>query len=240
MIISRFNEDLKWTEMEPFVGVPTIIYNKGTNDNFCMTESNLRVERLPNLGREGHTYLHHIVSNYDSLADITVFLPGSAEHPYKMPTAENLVREVRLRDRAVFARTFHRVQGIGHAFSTFELESYVITDARNLAANPDSTLTPAFSRPFGRWFRNHFGRRVVQPFVLMGIFSVARADVLRHPRSYYEGFLRELCVPNPEAGHFIERAWTAIFHPLKETLLLEGWDNRKFIPRVLRSRISKL
>ncbi len=29
--------------------------------------------QLPNVGRETHTYLHHIVSRYDSLADWTVF-----------------------------------------------------------------------------------------------------------------------------------------------------------------------
>ena len=33
---------------------------------------------LPNVGRESHTYLHHIVSNYDSLADWTVFSQAAA------------------------------------------------------------------------------------------------------------------------------------------------------------------
>ena len=31
---------------------------------------------LPNVGREQHAYLTHIVRNYDSLADWTVFLHG--------------------------------------------------------------------------------------------------------------------------------------------------------------------
>ena len=39
-------------------------------------------ERLPNVGRESHTYLHHIVANYDHLASVTVFTQGSiSEHP---------------------------------------------------------------------------------------------------------------------------------------------------------------
>ena len=35
-----------------------------------------RVIALPNRGREAGTWLHHIVSNYDRLADRTVFMQG--------------------------------------------------------------------------------------------------------------------------------------------------------------------
>lgn len=34
--------------------------------------------QLPNVGREGHTYLHHLHSRYNSLARVTLFLMGSA------------------------------------------------------------------------------------------------------------------------------------------------------------------
>ncbi|KAG1674943.1 hypothetical protein FOA52_014737 [Chlamydomonas sp. UWO 241] len=34
------------------------------------------VEALPNIGREAHTYLHHIVSRYADLADLTIFVQG--------------------------------------------------------------------------------------------------------------------------------------------------------------------
>ena len=36
-------------------------------------------ETLPNVGREGCTYLHHIINKYDYLDDITVFLQGSLD-----------------------------------------------------------------------------------------------------------------------------------------------------------------
>ena len=35
------------------------------------------VRTLPNVGRESHAYLSHIVDNYDSLADWTVFTQAS-------------------------------------------------------------------------------------------------------------------------------------------------------------------
>lgn len=36
--------------------------------------------QLPNVGREGHTFLHHLHSRYDSLARVTLFLMGSAAY----------------------------------------------------------------------------------------------------------------------------------------------------------------
>ncbi|CZR68518.1 uncharacterized protein PAC_18417 [Phialocephala subalpina] len=39
------------------------------------------VSRLPNTGREGGTYLHHIVSNWDSLAEKTMFIQA---HPHNI------------------------------------------------------------------------------------------------------------------------------------------------------------
>ena len=37
----------------------------------------LKLQDLPNVGREGHTYLQHIKISYNSLSPVTVFLPGS-------------------------------------------------------------------------------------------------------------------------------------------------------------------
>lgn len=45
IIISRFNEDLIWTQEESFNKFQYIVYNKGTNDNFNKT--NLLPVTLP-------------------------------------------------------------------------------------------------------------------------------------------------------------------------------------------------
>jgi len=55
-----------------------IVYNKGNPAaDFGWVRSfpnrEVVVRPLPNIGREGHTYLHHIVHNYDSLANFTLF-----------------------------------------------------------------------------------------------------------------------------------------------------------------------
>ena len=41
---------------------------------------------LPNVGNEGHTYLWHITQNWDTLADLNVFLPDTVEYGDKLKT----------------------------------------------------------------------------------------------------------------------------------------------------------
>ena len=76
IVISRYNEDLEWLNVEPFTADRYVIYNKGPYSIECPQGTNCYVESLPNVGREGHAYLHHIIKNFDNLADVTVFLPG--------------------------------------------------------------------------------------------------------------------------------------------------------------------
>ena len=50
----------------------TIIYNKSEND--LVVKDNFVQKRLPNIGREGETYLNHIIENYDNLSEYTLFI----------------------------------------------------------------------------------------------------------------------------------------------------------------------
>lgn len=69
LVVARYNENIDWTK--PYNDILTV-YNKGVP---------LGMENeipLPNVGREGHTYLYHIVTNYDKLSQMTVFHQGGA------------------------------------------------------------------------------------------------------------------------------------------------------------------
>jgi hypothetical protein len=74
-IISRYNEDVRWTR---FLQGNIIIYNKGKNNiNINIERNNIKIINIYNIGREGHTYLYHIINNYDNLKDKTIFLQGN-------------------------------------------------------------------------------------------------------------------------------------------------------------------
>ena len=71
MIIARYNENIDW--LIPFKDICTI-YNKGSNivDN----NNNFNIINLNNYGRESHTYLYHIINNYDTLTEYNIFFQG--------------------------------------------------------------------------------------------------------------------------------------------------------------------
>lgn len=68
LVIARYNEDISW--LSKVKNMKITIYNKGVDD------LNLNNIKLPNIGRESHTYLTHIINNYDNLADTTIFCQG--------------------------------------------------------------------------------------------------------------------------------------------------------------------
>ena len=81
LVVVRHAEDVSWSD--PFAAVRTIYEKPGkvlpVSDPLPIGRKAASVV-LPNVGREQHGYLTHLVHNYDSLADWTVFMHG------KMPT----------------------------------------------------------------------------------------------------------------------------------------------------------
>lgn len=72
VVLARFNEDIEWSDM--YKPVRTL-YCKGAGAVSTLTKECIP---LPNVGRESHTYLHHLVTRYDSLANWTVFSQAEA------------------------------------------------------------------------------------------------------------------------------------------------------------------
>lgn len=68
IVVCRFNETLEWCNKYKDI---VTVYNKGLDDiDFDFT-------RLPNIGRDPHTYVTHIIRNWDNLADHTFFAQGN-------------------------------------------------------------------------------------------------------------------------------------------------------------------
>lgn len=67
IVVARYEEDVQWTEAYSDI---CTLYNKGTSKPNAALPF---VIRLENTGREGHTYLYHIISNYESLSANLVF-----------------------------------------------------------------------------------------------------------------------------------------------------------------------
>ena len=64
-----------------------IIYNKSSNNTLLHDKiayipySKINtIESLENIGREGETYLHHIIKNYDNLSEYTLFIQDDTDN----------------------------------------------------------------------------------------------------------------------------------------------------------------
>lgn len=68
VVVARYNESVDWVKD---LNYNAIVYNKNKEDN------DVFLNNLPNVGREGHTFFHHIVNNYDNLSDYIAFVQGN-------------------------------------------------------------------------------------------------------------------------------------------------------------------
>jgi hypothetical protein len=82
-------------------------------------------------------------------------------------------------------------------------------------------LYPSKIRPYGNWYRFHFGNLHIRYYTINSIFSIDKNDICQHSKERYIWLLKQLGLhANPEVGHYIERSWAAIFYPLKNTKVL--------------------
>jgi hypothetical protein len=221
LVISRYNEDLQWMKNEPFDDYPNIIiYNKGPNENFYRKPTS-SIVNVKNVGRCDHTYLYHIIQNYDKLKDITVFLPGSADMGFKIKQTTDLFNEIKKKNQAVFVNTRTFPETLREVYGDFQLDEWKASDERNVSINSESKLELSKYRPYGKWYDQYLKDNKAHTLSFYGIFSVAKEDIIQHPKSYYENLIQDLSnSSNPEVGHYFERSWVAIFHPLKKTVLI--------------------
>jgi hypothetical protein len=221
IIVSRFNEDLAWANEPPFSKYPVICYNKGINNNYKV--NNLKKEvKLNNVGRESHTYLYHIINNYENLADITVFLPGSVNTDIynKWKRANILMNNIDTHDGSLFIGP--KYKNVREDLYDFKINEYKSTNENNNLINHVNKLEMCSIRPYGKWYENKFPGIDIKYVSYNGIFAVSKEDILKKTKKYYENLIEELTNhPNPEAGHYFERSWVAVFYPTTNPLFIE-------------------
>ena len=220
VVVSRYNEDVTWLEDPTFASHHITCYNKGPK---LSNKIALNILDLPNVGRCDHTYLYHIVKNYDRLADVTVFLPASCLDGSKACNTLQLMQAVMRTKTTVLQNTFGYNRDVREDLYDFTLDDWKASNPSNSALNPEQKLLPSPVRPFGKWFDLNFPRcPPIHVICYFGIFAVARQHITQHPRSRYEALLSYLDHhSNPEAGHYTERSWGAVFYPYPSSCIHE-------------------
>jgi len=204
LIVARYNEGVDWVDC---FGTYTI-YNKGRDDLATRHRSNS--VRLPNVGREAHSYLHHIVENYDSLEDVLVFSQGSYRSHMSCEPLDFMKAALNLAP-----------EGFSAALDEFSIENQRMSfgtgsNRRDFLLNWHNV--PIYSRePYdlGGWWEKTTGEAWVRSKSVFwnAIFSVSRDFVMRRSRDSYRRLLDTVSwCTNPMEAHFCERAWSNILN----------------------------
>ena len=199
-VIAHYNENLDW--LEPYAN-HCHIYHKGdvVQPNFSYSQW----EKLPNVGREAHTYLYHIIQNYNRLAEVTIFLQaGSTEHPNCF--SDNLMK---------FVSDAHE-RGLGRSNSLSQASWGKIQHIEKwLDEYKTGRMRPAKHKTLLDFYRNTVTSAAYPPtlkFIPAACFSVVRDRIHRYPIETYKKMLNTLDDHvNPEEGHYMERLWLLLF-----------------------------
>ena len=197
MIIARYNENIDW--LIPFKDICTI-YNKGSNivDN----NNNFNIINLNNYGRESHTYLYHIINNYDNLTEYNIFFQGKISD--------------------------HDSLRIEEYFAPNDFNGFIKKIDVNILKNPikhfgkwkndlNNNNMKKSNDTVHSWMINKLSinlSNMKEISVVWGaLFSVSKKIIHQKPKVFYEYLLRYVNYhSNPEEGHFFERSWHTIFH----------------------------
>lgn len=234
LVIAHYNESLDWLSSHSEVAS---VYSKGRpppNPSLFR-----EAKTLPNWGRESHTYLHHIVQNYDNLADVTLFLQGNihdvndgtpahtaltlgeiVDMAERLPNLSNLTS-----NRGIQAQ--NQPQGgilpLGkiNSFSDWDgvkyLPGWVARRGKGLHR---SQYNPAqFWNYLFNGTTNSSDSQWTEPpteikWTQGALFAITRETIQRRPREVYErayDYFHSKEDINPEEGHYMERFWLSIF-----------------------------
>lgn len=194
-IIARFNEDLAWLDRIPPNEV--LIYNKGE------PIPGKNVIELPNVGRESHTYLSFIVSNYSTLPDVTIFSQGYIHDHVPLTTLSDADYLRVLGDKA-------EQSGISDNFGTTAIAlDWNIRQQVDLIQN--FNVRDPTKVTFGYWFKDNFGMDFPASNCKISygsVFAMRKDKILSRPKHFYARLLAQHAGENaPIEAHFLERSW---------------------------------
>ena len=199
LVVARYREDIQWLERVPF---PHMVYDKSgqTGPN-----------ALPNIGRESHTYLTHILRRYPDFPEYTAFLQGDPfGHMQEGAGPQWLAERIRQNVRLGVKFT---------GFAWFKLKCDRLGRPHGMADPEKQGRWKGWGNdiPVGEVYGELFVGDVPETFLVTapaGMLFVARERILARSKCFYERCLK-LIEADPEdeynTGHAFERLWQVIF-----------------------------
>lgn len=204
IVIAQYNENISWIHNLDKNNIQNIyLYTKNSNNINPVNHKTIPIHRtyLPNVGRESHTYLYHIINHYTNLDDFIFFVQGSNE-TLSLDDINRINQWQKEIPEVTRTDNFSHVDSIGlnnqHKLSVW---------AGNMLQ--DSGLN------FFEWYAKFIDNEpLVKPYRIywQANFGIKKEKILMRPLEYYQTLYDQLLSYNPECGHFMERSWFYIFN----------------------------
>ncbi|MBU1040981.1 MAG: DUF3431 domain-containing protein [Proteobacteria bacterium] len=216
LVVARYREDLSWLRE---VGLPCVVYNKGPELDLSSLPPGAEVRALPNLGREAHTYLTHILARYHGLPRYTAFVQGNpfahlAPPPRNEERPQATPEGLRLR---LLELTAKDTPFAGLAW--FRLRCDGLGRPHDLADPAKEGRWKGWGKdiPVAKTFEALFQAPAPQEFIARastGNMLVRAERIQARPEAFYRHAL-DLVLADPDdadnTGHAFERLWQVIF-----------------------------
>lgn len=229
VVIARYKEDLSWVERE-FPNENVIIYNKGPDDLPNSITSKYKIVSLPNFGRETHTYLYHIVHNYDHLAERTLFLQGNPFDHQDFLLLPLMKYKKRYHIKSLIYQVFGIYPKIDLPGKWVACQNIISANCvkSNLFGEEKYLLSYKWANP--EWIRLKDEMQLLTRFLLQinshkkinektaigwvpgAQFAVDGYVVRRHSKELYEMLMHQFeHVSDCIESHYMERLWSEVF-----------------------------
>lgn len=206
LVIARYRENIHWIEKYIDIFDRITIYNKGDDITLSWVNNpKINIKKLPNVGRETHTYLYHFYTEYDNLYDRIVCCQGHYEDKISTGEYEELITnniQINPRPLDMPIDTTIDIKFGG------ERQKYTHYGEMLTSRLTYKQYCETFFKPMP-----HQQHEILVTYY--GIFSVSREQVHKYSKDAYFTILENSTVSkhiNPEDGYYMERLWYYIFN----------------------------
>lgn len=200
LVVARYQEDVSWvTNLLDTCDV--VIYTKGQVPFFETGTGNPKNIRIPNIGREAHTYLYHIYNNLNRLYDYTLFAQGDPFHHIS-----NFVERV----ESFISATDSLDSQLAEQKHIVYFRNMFVCDATGHPHHRGLDVGKVFEEVFGKDGPETYN------FNPGAIMAVPRKLIQSKDLAFYENLLN-YSISDPTAPWVLERLWYYLFGEEEET-----------------------
>ena len=214
VVIAHYKEDLSWVDTMLPQNCRIFIYTKSTERPNCKRQYFHKY--LDNVGRDGHTYLYHIIDNYNkkiSLNENTLFITGSCDLLYKSiflyllihNTGKFYFNSILLQPNNVVISNYQYL-----VFENIKNNGYCSSSKANQHQGCDLIR---FKFDYFQEFLNYFQLKPkYYSYGGGGVYMIKSNVIYNRPIEFYKKLIQFVnSGDNVLNGHFLERSWCTIF-----------------------------